>query len=188
MSTRWYYAHDDNKIGPFSDQQLRDLADDRKILPTDTVWKEGIERGVAASKVKNLFPLTKGDAVPTESLPETQEGPPPTSPANSPSSETLTPASDEDTEPTTPEKTPERSHQPPFHQTPVRGARAIAGNGVIIVGQDGNNVRIKKKCVVCGFVDSCYHTMRITFGVNKTSFFCQKCRKTRQVEFRGSRS
>jgi len=48
----WYYSHDTKKIGPCSGRQMRDLADSGGILLTDTVWKEGIVKGVAASKFR----------------------------------------------------------------------------------------------------------------------------------------
>src|SRR5437762_552335 len=57
MADQWYYARGGDKLGPFSARQLKDLADGGRILPTDTVWKQGIERGVSAARVKNLFPL-----------------------------------------------------------------------------------------------------------------------------------
>jgi len=50
-----YYSHDKEKVGPCSGRRTKELADCGGILPTDTVWKDGVERDVAASKVKNLF-------------------------------------------------------------------------------------------------------------------------------------
>ena len=58
MVDRWYYAHDETKSGPCSAEQLKGLAACGRILPTDTIWKEGIENGVLARKVKHLSPLT----------------------------------------------------------------------------------------------------------------------------------
>jgi hypothetical protein len=55
MADQWYYAQDDCKLGPFSAQELRALADAGRIQGMDTVWKEGVERGVMAHRVKNLF-------------------------------------------------------------------------------------------------------------------------------------
>jgi hypothetical protein len=60
MGTMWYYAHDENRIGPFSSRQLKELASTGAILLSDTIWKEGIAKGVVASRVKNLFPLANG--------------------------------------------------------------------------------------------------------------------------------
>jgi hypothetical protein len=36
------------------------LASTGAILLSDTIWKEGIAKGVVASRVKDLFPLTNG--------------------------------------------------------------------------------------------------------------------------------
>src|SRR5260370_29812525 len=55
MAGGWYYAHDDDKLGPFSGEQLKEFAASGVILPTDTVWKGGVEAGVLASRIKNLF-------------------------------------------------------------------------------------------------------------------------------------
>ena len=60
MAAIWYYAHDENRIGPFSSRQLKELASTGAILVCDTIWKEGIVKGVVASRVKNLFPLANG--------------------------------------------------------------------------------------------------------------------------------
>jgi hypothetical protein len=62
MANHWYYAHQDIKSGPYSDRQLRDLADAGQVLPTDTVWKNAIAHRVLASKVKNLFPPAEAAA------------------------------------------------------------------------------------------------------------------------------
>ena len=51
----WYYAHGDNKLGPFSGDRLKELAAAGEILPTDIIWREGTAMGVAANLVKNLF-------------------------------------------------------------------------------------------------------------------------------------
>jgi GYF domain 2 len=51
----WYYAHGDDKLGPFSGDQLKELAAAGTILPTDTVWRDGTATGVSANRVVNLF-------------------------------------------------------------------------------------------------------------------------------------
>jgi transposase-like protein len=58
--------------------------------------------------------------------------------------------------------------------------------GAVIVGQDGVNVKYKKKCLTCGHADSSWHTAPIRNGVIKAVFFCPKCRKSRDVEIKGS--
>jgi hypothetical protein len=56
MPDQWYYEHEMKKCGPVSSRQLRKIAAAGLIRLTDTIWKEGVEQGVAAAKVKNLFP------------------------------------------------------------------------------------------------------------------------------------
>jgi hypothetical protein len=62
MADRWYYVHGDSKQGPCTGQQLKELAAAGQILPTDTVWKEGIEKGVPARKVRYLFAASQAEA------------------------------------------------------------------------------------------------------------------------------
>jgi hypothetical protein len=64
MIDRWYYAHDSNKIGPFSGRQMMHLALAGDILQTDTIWKEGMEKGVLATKVQYLFPAAHAEVSP----------------------------------------------------------------------------------------------------------------------------
>src|SRR5271169_480835 len=64
MADRWFYTHDGQKIGPCSGQQLKEFAACGRILPTDTVWKEGIEKGSLAQKVRYLFPPAPVNAPP----------------------------------------------------------------------------------------------------------------------------
>ncbi len=64
VSDKWYFASDNKKTGPFSATQLKELAALGKIQPDDTVWKEGVEKGVPAAKVKSLFSHTPGSSLP----------------------------------------------------------------------------------------------------------------------------
>ena len=66
----------------------------------------------------------------------------------------------------------------------VRLKRALAESGAIIVGQDGERVRFRKKCVRCNFEESCNTVMRLMPGLNRQSFFCPKCRKLAEVMIR----
>ena len=56
MAELWYYAKEGCKVGPFSAQELRGLANCGVVLPTDIVWKKGTKTGALARKVRNLFP------------------------------------------------------------------------------------------------------------------------------------
>ncbi len=189
MGNHWYYQHNDNKRGPFSGRELRDLADAGKILRTDTVWKEGVEKGVPASKVQYLFPVDeKATAQADVALPDTRSIDIPPKIDEAPTSHELTPPPSVPGEAPPTEEPPRPPTQRRAPQQNVRKFRAVPGRGATIVGQDGTTARIKKTCTECGYQDACYHRMRIAVGVNKANFYCPKCRRTREVQFRGMKS
>jgi hypothetical protein len=86
VADRWYYAHGEVKRGPYSGRQLRDLADSGSLVPTDTVWKEGLEKGALAGNVKNLFPPAPApELAPAEPVPAAVSGgPEPPAPGGAP--------------------------------------------------------------------------------------------------------
>lgn len=178
MAGLWYYAHDDNRLGPFSGRQLKDLADSGQLLPTDMVWKAGIEQGVAASRVRNLY-LAAPDKVPgnTVAIPEVAA---PLEAAPAPAAPAVLPPSTEQPE----GKAPEPARPEP-HQHRAKRGRAVAGKGVLIVGQDGTSVKFKKKCTVCAHEDATRNTLKITSGMTRLNYYCPKCRKRRDVEIQG---
>jgi hypothetical protein len=225
MADRWFYSHGDSKIGPCSARQMRELASSGGVLPTDTVWKEGIEKGVLASKVKNLFlPVSacpRGAEVPVAAalpvsppapavpndlaalrqaeapLPSPEPQPEPAEPTSElvpeeswppkPVSSAAAPA------PVASEATPrpqgQRSTTSPvsaWQSRHARKGRATAGRGAIIVGQDGVNVKYRKKCTGCQHEDYSTNIMPIRNGVMRVGFHCPKCRKSRDVEIHGS--
>jgi len=53
---QWYYWRGGDVVGPISGLALSELGTSGGIEPGDTVWREGFEHGVPASRVKNLFP------------------------------------------------------------------------------------------------------------------------------------
>ena len=55
----WYYARDDEQLGPISTADLRQLAAAGKLAPEDFVWKEGMEQWAPASELQGLFPEVK---------------------------------------------------------------------------------------------------------------------------------
>jgi hypothetical protein len=69
MPDQWYYGPRATRLGPFTAQQLKDLAAAGKIQQTDTIWKEGVEQGVPATRVKNLFPASQPQLQPAVPLP-----------------------------------------------------------------------------------------------------------------------
>ena len=181
MADSWYYARDDERNGPFSSQQLRDLADAGSILATDTVWKTGVEQGVLATKVKHLFPPAEVRPAEVVSVPPTASTPAPDEsiPCDPLMAASIVPEQPPETEPA---PAPQRA---PIHEPPARQRIASAGRGAIIMGQDGTQVKFKKQCTTCNTIDSSWTTMKITPGSMKSGFFCPKCRRRREVEIRG---
>jgi hypothetical protein len=205
MSDQWYYEHELKKCGPVSSRQLRDFADAGVIGPTDTIWKEGIEKGVAAAKVKNLFATTPAapqpasssssdaaQAGPVEAAP-VAELPVPVNPGDpapiAAAQEAASLANDSSEEATAAATEEAAAEQKKAATTPpkkqVKKARAVALRGLAITGQDGSHVQFKKKCVVCGHEDPNKMRIPIKNGINRISYFCGKCKKMRQAEFQG---
>ena len=56
MTDQWYYAHQGQRAGPVSPEQLRQAAATGQLLKTDQVWKKGMAGWASAEKVKGLFP------------------------------------------------------------------------------------------------------------------------------------
>jgi len=176
VADRYYYSHDQQKLGPCSDQQLKDLAATGDILPTDTVWKEGIDRGVVASNLKNLFRTAPTpDDVPAT---VTQVAPP-----------VLVEVKVESV-PAVPAPAELPAARAPVASAAgwnqaARKGRATAGRGTVVVSQDGFNVKFRKKCTTCGHADPSWNTMPIRNGTMRVGFYCPKCRKHRDAEVHG---
>jgi hypothetical protein len=56
MATAWFYTIKGQKQGPVGSQQLKELAQQSILSPSDMVWKEGMQEWASASKIKGLFP------------------------------------------------------------------------------------------------------------------------------------
>ena len=69
MPSQWYSGRGSDIAGPVSGRELFDLAHGVTIILTDTIWREGNEAGMAAGKVKNLFPVASIEAPPLEEIP-----------------------------------------------------------------------------------------------------------------------
>lgn len=65
--TAYYYSSGDQRLGPVTGQQLKDLARNGQITPTDTIWRDESEKGMPAGRIKGLFP--------SESLPSGMNAP-----------------------------------------------------------------------------------------------------------------
>jgi hypothetical protein len=160
MTEQWFYGVGGERQGPVSGRQLRELAEEGRIQPADTIWKEGVAEGVPAYQVKNLF------------------GPEVTPPEAAPAA----PAGTETAE-------PEQAAPPPAERRPQQQERktyrAIALKGAVIVGQDGEVVYFNRKCVKCGHQETGRSRMPIRPGTTRATFFCPKCRKPRPIEIQG---
>ena len=85
MTDQWYYVHDSKRIGPLTARQLMERASAGQLKPTDMVWKEGMEKGIPAEKVKNLFPHARSGGDRAQSHPTDSAGTSPASTASWPS-------------------------------------------------------------------------------------------------------
>jgi GYF domain 2 len=184
MPSQWFYGRGSDIIGPVSEGELVELAATGNVLPSDTVWREGRESGVPAAKVRHLFraPVHVTPASPpavpelkvpvvifTTAIPE---------PENVLLIET----------PVAGEPVPaETATVPPMatKPAPARAARATAGKGTVIIGQDGKTVKFRMKCTICGKEDSSWKSLPIPRGIVRSSFFCPKCRKRQDCELQG---
>jgi hypothetical protein len=178
-TSQWYYGRGSEISGPVSDKELFDLAAIGQVLPTDTIWRDAIETGVPAARVKNLFQsgliLPAATPSPTDVAATAVE-------AAGQSSQDVPMAVAADPEPVAPPFVP-----PQLAATaqPARPARASAGAGAVILSQDGKNVKYRGKCSTCGREDTSWKSAAIPRGTVRSSFFCTKCRKRRDIEIHG---
>lgn len=252
MADQWYFAWDKQKFGPFSAVQLKELAGLGRLQPKDLVWKNDIEKGVAADKVKHLFSDPGATILPARvclavvndlsSPPQPPEGTMSSIPGEAPSAAPLPasinrPATPDGQQPVIPdgvslraipdlceetaavtpslsdslcpeakaERSPgtspdltstadEKPQIPPIANKPadsqkkrVGKGRATALKGAVIISQDGEYLKYRKKCTECGHEDSCTRAIPITNGVTRDTFFCSKCRKKREVVIQGKK-
>jgi hypothetical protein len=214
MAVKWYFAREGKKFGPFSAVQLKELAATEKLRPQDTVWKEGMQQGVLATKVKELFSPIPARAAPappamqTVPAPSPSPAPPPESAADSvppsnpleaettaPEPRTIVPeglelASMED-DPSAVAVASESTYRPEPErpmvppQEPVKKRRVLGVKGGVISSQDGEVVKYRKQCLKCRYADVALTTMRIRSGITRVNFFCPKCKKSQQCEIQG---
>lgn len=187
MASEWFYSHNGEMFGPCSEQNLRDMAASGGLIATDTIWKENIACAVTASRIKSLFPGTQGGTATrsasaasddTELL-ELAANSPLLEAEAEPDAEAVEVATEMDAAARPADKT--AAAKEPDQPKPVKKGRATAVRGVVIVGQDGEMVRFKKKCEKCGQLAGSANKMPIKSGVIRTNYFCPKCRKTGEV-------
>lgn len=64
MADQWYVARNGQKAGPYSTEQLKQLAGTGKLGAGDLLWKQGLETWVPLSKVKGLLPAGNAGVLP----------------------------------------------------------------------------------------------------------------------------
>jgi hypothetical protein len=211
MAEHYYYSQGDNQFGPFSATELRKLAADGRIQPTDSVWREGSGQRVQAARVKNLFatppppPSPPGtSAAHSEAPPQEPAQAPPTAPAGEAPADPAPQggAAEERPGDAAESSSPESAvpGQPPGGVTssssarhvleasqrrpepPARPKRVVGIKGAVLTGQDGVKAQFRKKCEKCGWEDSARSSTIIRPGSSRVPFFCPKCRRGRAVE------
>ena len=61
----WYYAHDQQQLGPVTSIELKRLAAAGQLFPDDLIWREGMDEwGCPAVRVKGLFSAARDAAEP----------------------------------------------------------------------------------------------------------------------------
>jgi hypothetical protein len=173
MTEQWYYWHESEVQGPFSGKKLAALAAAGDILSDDIVWQDGVQDGVPAHRVRNLFaapfPTLAIAAVECQSAPAAEAA-------------EVTMGTGADVTVAAPvEETPKESYDR-GHSKSGSKATAIAGQGAIIVSQDGKTVRFRMKCTACRYEDSSWQSTAIVRGTFRKSFYCPKCRKSCSVQ------
>jgi len=182
MPNQWFYGRGSEILGPVSGNELVELATSGKVLPTDTVWLEGREAGVPAAKFKVLFPaIASPSAAGASALPGAEAPAVGEVAASADPAASATPAAGEPA----PAESPAAPPVAPRAAVPARSARATAGKGAIIIGQDGKTVKYRGKCSTCGKEDASWKSVAIPRGSARFSFFCPKCRKRQEVEIYG---
>ncbi|MBI2808534.1 MAG: DUF4339 domain-containing protein [Planctomycetes bacterium] len=168
MAGQWYYMHAGEKSGPFTGQQLADLATSGVLLRDDTILKQGNDSWVLASRVRNLFPVSPAENLELITVADVAAADGPEQSDDRPilaeepaKSETYRPAVKE--------------------EQPKKKGVASALKGADIVGQDGVYARYRMKCTECGHKDASCRSIAISNKVTKSRFFCRKCKKGREV-------
>jgi len=213
MADQWYFASGQNKLGPFTSSEMRALAASGRLQPQDTVWKEGVDAGVAASRIKNLFhgrdvasSRTEVSVPPPREPTVKHEAPPSPTPDEAlpidksiPSDADLSLAEFRNGEPlhkdgsepgpvtSSPTSLPVETQSPADSRLKKkeRKGTVIGASGAIVVSQDGRTVQFRKKCRKYGHEDTTRSTLPIRNGTTRGIFFCPKCKKPSDVEIRG---
>jgi uncharacterized RDD family membrane protein YckC len=73
---KWYYGKDDQRHGPVSKKQLTTLLRSGKVLPTDLVWREGLDDWQPAASVDGLSEIERVGQAGPPPLPPKKNGEP----------------------------------------------------------------------------------------------------------------
>lgn len=79
----WYYAHDQQQMGPVSSAELKRLAAAGQLAVDDLVWREGMDEWAPAGRVKGLFPQREAAVAEPPSEPVSAQAPAPPPPSAS---------------------------------------------------------------------------------------------------------
>lgn len=85
MASQWHVGRGGQSTGPYSTEQLRQMAAAGRISPGDLIWKEGMEKWTDCVTVQGLFPATR-TATRSQSSPDFNPYQSPTIDATMPSS------------------------------------------------------------------------------------------------------
>lgn len=66
VEDEWYYADDQQRVGPLTCSRLYELLKNGTLSPDDLVWREGFRDWVPASSVPELLPKKSRSAVPRQ--------------------------------------------------------------------------------------------------------------------------
>ena len=69
MATHWYWERDGKEHGPVTTGQLKQMAVQSELLPSDFVWRDDSPKRVVASKVNGLFDAIPSPTAPTSTPP-----------------------------------------------------------------------------------------------------------------------
>jgi len=151
---------------------MKDLATLGSILRSDTVWKDGVEKGVLASKVKYLFTIPSASVIVSVQK-VTALSKPATAPAAPPSA--VEPAAGSQERPVA------AAPKPALVQKPAQKGKAVATKGAEIISQDGLKAKYRRICTVCKQKDVSVQTIVISNKTTNSGFYCPKCKKRRDV-------
>jgi uncharacterized RDD family membrane protein YckC len=56
MADQWYVGRNGQKTGPYTTEQLRQLAAAGQLVSSDLLWKQGLEKWVPITEVRGLLP------------------------------------------------------------------------------------------------------------------------------------